>query len=127
VKLMKQIFFLILLLAALLSVGVYVYVDSYTNLPDRNKPLSALATIADSEVSVRTFTKEGVVYYEVLLPIKNKWSIPSGPPAYVYSEKGDVIDWVPDRGDAKKYVERWGEFNDGQRISLPEAARRTKQ
>ncbi len=74
---------------------------------------------------IRVFEADSRPYVEVLgaVPKGAFYYAASGPPAYVFDSEGRLADWTPDRGEASRYLKRWGAFNVGKRIDVIEAMR----
>ena len=52
-------------------------------------------------------TVRGEDYYFVYGPIDPPLAVPSGPPVYVFTPLGELIDWAMDSGEAPKFNLRW--------------------
>lgn len=73
----------------------------------------------------RTFELEGKQYFEALsqIPQSAFFYAASGPPAYVFDSEGRLVDWTPDRGEASRYLKKWGTFSTGKQIDVTELIR----
>lgn len=70
---------------------------------------------------IRKFTYNGNTHFEVIgKPATSLLSLPSGPPAYIFSENGTLADWSRDIGDNPSFVSRWGYFSNATPISVEE-------
>jgi hypothetical protein len=90
-------------------------------LPSRALPLTEIAVNFKEDVPTRRFIRTNNTYFEVLLTGYSTSATRSGPTAYVYRSDGVLEDWALDRGEASEFVKRWGEFNEGDRITLKQA------
>ena len=71
----------------------------------------------------RIFDNRGKPNIEILGPVPKGTIVyvASGAPAYVFDAGGRFVQWTPDRGEARKYTERWEAFGDGTNLSVAEA------
>jgi hypothetical protein len=59
---------------------------------------------------VRMVERDGQSYYEFNGFVDPPWwclAVPSGPPAYIFDERGKFIEWCADPGDGAPYRRRW--------------------
>jgi len=42
---------------------------------------------------------------------------------HIFDERGRLVDWTFDRGDDARFVQRWGQMNEGKPVTVAEAAR----
>jgi len=47
------------------------------------------------------------------------WTIPSGPPAYIFDPSGNLVDYVLDVGDSSKFQDDYGVYS-GEELSISE-------
>ena len=46
-------------------------------------------------------------YVELVGPLPPTFTLPSGPPAYVFDESRQLVDWTADQGDDPGFTSRW--------------------
>ncbi len=64
----------------------------------------------DEIISVRRLNIENVTYFEVKRHIEGRGilELRSGPPSYIFATGGQIVDWVADRGESRKFASKWG-------------------
>jgi hypothetical protein len=88
----------------------------------RLRPTNDLRTLKDylqrypNPLRVWQFSMNGTNYYEVWGQL-GKIGLASGPPAYVFDDRGNLVDWSVDRGDDSLYMRRWSHFTNAHKIS----------
>jgi hypothetical protein len=70
---------------------------------------------------IRVFRVRGEEYLEVAGPLPDLWTLPSGPPSYVFDHCGNLVSWTYDRGEDPGYVRLWEGFPSARPVSLVEA------
>jgi hypothetical protein len=75
---------------------------------------------------IRKFPVDGRTYFEIVgrLPTDRlviDFVLPSGPPAYVFDDRGLMVDWCGDIGENKAFERRWGNFYTDKTVSAVEA------
>jgi hypothetical protein len=50
-------------------------------------------------VEVRVFQVNGREYLDAVGPMPSLWTVPSGPPSYVFGKNGMLVDWSGDSGE----------------------------
>ncbi len=73
--------------------------------------------------TIRKFVFNGKVHLEVIgKPVViPPLSVPSGPPVYIFDEKGVFVDWAADVGDAPSFVRKWGGFSNATPVTTEAA------
>ena len=73
-------------------------------------------------LKIQRFTQDGQRHFLVqrLFPTVGL-SLPSGPPAYIFNERGALVDWTGDLGEAVKFHENWTNLSGAKEISIAEA------
>ena len=54
------------------------------------------------------------------------WTVPSGPPIYIFSRSGELEDWTSDYGDAPEFRSRWGRM-EGRTLTPEQAMNWTRE
>lgn len=94
-----------------------------TQPPQNAKTLSAFLDARSQQGTIRRFVHNDKIYIVVVgNPALGHLVFPSGPPAYIFDERGALVDWCYDLGDNTAFVRKWGDFRDSSIISK-EAAR----
>jgi|GEM_PF-2565907 len=66
---------------------------------------------------VRYCEQDGSTYFLVVgKPVTSLFSLPSGPPAYVFDGAGNLVEWCGDLGDNPDFCKRWSKLILGERI-----------
>jgi hypothetical protein len=60
-------------------------------------------------------------YLEVVGTLSNSWTLPSGPPCYVFDRSGTLVAWTSDIGDDPQYDAEWRGRYSAEKVSLAEA------
>jgi|GEM_PF-2553292 len=128
---MKKIVILLgILLVSFFAVSSYAYKQEVKELrlpPDTN--LIKYLEERPNAYVVLKFVSDGKDYVYVVGRYSS-WqmiSLPSGPPAYIFDERGNLVDWTPDTGDVsfgKDWGNRnhpWGSPDKAVRITVDEA------
>ena len=82
----------------------------------RTKSPAGITTVSDyfrrfgEPAFVRMAQRDGRSYYEFNGRVDPAWwclALPSGPPAYIFDERGQFIEWCAEPGDSSRYRQRW--------------------
>ena len=66
---------------------------------------------------VRYCEQDGSTYFLVIgKPVVSVFSLPSGPPGYVFDGAGNLVEWCQDLGDNPNFSKRWTKLILGERI-----------
>lgn len=98
----------ILLIAMLLVIYLVMIAVSDKNLAPASG--STFATFAQSMPSPSSLQLAKVGNREYLIWSGSRppfWKLSSGPPAYVFDDVGNCIDWTPDSGEAPTFTRKW--------------------
>ncbi len=74
------------------------------------------------QLFIQQFAQDGQRYLIVkrLVP-KVGFSLPSGPPAYIFNEPGTLVDWTGDFGEATRFLQKWTNLSEAKEISIEAA------
>jgi len=66
---------------------------------------------------VRYCEQNGSTYFLVIgKPVVSVFSLPSGPPGYVFDGAGNLVEWCRDLGDNPDFCKRWSQLINGARV-----------
>lgn len=83
---------------------------------------SFLQIKANAVNRIRSLKRNETNYFEVIgRPTVSPLSVASGPPAYIFDENGQMIDWAADRGENSSFVRKWGTLSNATYITPEEA------
>lgn len=121
----KKIAIVAALLVCLL-LAVWVYSErkgaSAVRPPVGGTNLIAFLEARPQPSQIRRFVHEGQMHIEVVgKPVASLLSLPSGPPVYIFDERGALVDWSRDLGDSPSFVHKWGGFSNATAITIEEA------
>ena len=127
-KYMRFDWMLNLLIIAIMLSG-FIYVVSLS-ISDKRK----IVHIAETHQTIHQFFESDIpvthLYYVEIQPAQYVWwqmpmpdnfriSVPSGPPIFIFDEKGDLCDYSCDIGDDPRFQTKWSsDVNWGQELSL---------
>ena len=125
----KSVAIIATLLVCLFSVWVYSEKKSASEVrpPEGATNLVAFLEERPRPVQIRRFVHDGKTHIEVVgEPATSLLSLPSGPPAYIFDERGALVDWCRDLGDQSSFVKKWGSFSNATPINAEEAKQLVK-
>jgi len=128
---MKQILKDITLTFALLLALLVYFVASAvyhagTKSPDGMSNASEYFQRFGEPSFIRMVEREGQTYYEFNGHVDPPWwclALPSGPPAYIFDERGTFVEWCYDPGDTPSYRRRWP-FKSTDHVNVAEVKRK---
>lgn len=65
------------------------------------------AEILRRATSIRLLEIDSRRWYFVTGPLAPTWTLPSGPPCYIFDDAGNLVDWTADLGDSGEFQQRW--------------------
>ena len=60
----------------------------------------------------------GSQHIELVGPLPSKWTLPAGPPSYIFDASGQLVDWTWDIGEDPDFVSAW--HGSGRRVLTEE-------
>lgn len=65
------------------------------------------AEILRRATSIHILVMDGRRWYCVIGPLPPTWTLPSGPPCYIFDDAGNLVDWTADVGESGGFRRRW--------------------
>lgn len=81
------------------------------------------AEILRRATNIHILEIDGRRWYYVIGPLAPAWTLPSGPPCYVFDDAGNLVDWTADVGDSGEFRRRWPISASASPLSTEEASR----
>jgi hypothetical protein len=73
----------------------------------------------DGNERIRFVSIDDIEYIEVIGRIRSTpLTLPSGPPAYIFDDRGYLVTWTSDRQNDRMFRQQWGEMGDEQWVPL---------
>lgn len=91
-------------------------------LPGGATNLVSFLQAQHDQLIIQQFTQDGQRYLIVKRLVSMVgFSLPSGPPAYIFNEPGTLVDWTGDFGEATRFLEKWTNLSEAKEVSIEEA------
>lgn len=92
-------------------VGIGIYDRDAKYPPAGVVDLDGFMREMPTPIAAYELTIQGRVYYELIGPIGIGLSAPSGPPAYIFDDRGKLIASTLDDGDDPGHYQRWRAYS----------------